>query len=126
MKFRVDLQNSVSRTIKIPKDSKEGVYVHYAWIYLWCFTLKEQDPGERIFRLNQLRQVIGKLKSEYRINLKVDMFYLLIEACYKNGTFKMTQKVYETMERYEILPDNRIRLMHFDHHRQDIIANVKN
>jgi predicted DNA-binding antitoxin AbrB/MazE fold protein len=53
------------------------------------------------------------------------MFYLLIEACYKNGTFKMTQKIYETMERYEILPDNRIRLMHFDHHRQDIIANVK-
>jgi len=52
------------------------------------------------------------------------MFYLLIEACYKNGTFKMMQKVYETMVNYEVFPDNRIRLMHFDKHRQDIKAQV--
>ena len=37
----IDTQNNVSKSIKIPSDSKEGVYVHYAWIYMWCFTLKE-------------------------------------------------------------------------------------
>lgn len=53
---QIDPYNNVSKEpIKIPPNSKEGVYVHYAWIYLWCFTLKEQDPCERFFRLNQLR-----------------------------------------------------------------------
>lgn len=117
LQVQIDVQSNSSKSIYIPKDSKEGVYVHYAWIYMWCFTLKEQDPAERIFRLNQLRQVIGKLQSEYRINLKVDLFVLLIEACFKFGTFKMTRVVYEVMQRYQIIPDNRIRLIHFEHNR---------
>lgn len=51
-KVQIEVYNNSSKSIYIPKDSKEGVYVHYAWIYMWCFTLKDQDPGERIFRLN--------------------------------------------------------------------------
>jgi len=38
----------------------------------------------------------------------------------------MTQRIYEVMQKYSIIPDNRIRLIHFEHHRQDIRANLKN
>jgi hypothetical protein len=41
-----------SREIKIAPNSKEGIYVYMSWIYMWCFTLKEQKETESIFRLN--------------------------------------------------------------------------
>ncbi len=85
------------------------------WIYMWCFTLSLQDEKENVFRLNQLRQVIGKLKADYRYNLRVDLFYLLIELCYRHSSYKVSHTLYETMCRYDVVPDNRIKLLHFDH-----------
>jgi hypothetical protein len=41
-----------SRDVRVSKDCKEGVFVHMAWIYMWCFTLGVQDEKENIFRLN--------------------------------------------------------------------------
>lgn len=113
-----------SREIKIAPNSKEGIYVYMSWIYMWCFTLKEQKETESIFRLNQLIQVIGKLKADYRYNLKVDLFFLLIYTCYHNSSYKISKKIYDTMCQYDVLPDNRIKLMHFDHRREDIKKKV--
>lgn len=73
-----------------------------------------------MFRLNQLKQVIGKLKADYRYNLKVDLFYLLMETCYHHSTYKVSNAIYDTMCRYDVTSDNRIKLMHFDHRREDI------
>lgn len=91
-----------------------------SWIYMWCFTLQFQDEKEAIFRLNQLRQVIGKLKADFRHNLKADLFYLLMETCYHHSTYKISHILYETMCRYDVVPDNKIKMLHFDHRREDI------
>lgn len=103
-----------SRDVRVFRDSKEGVFVHMTWIYIWCFTLGVQDDKENIFRLNQLRQVLSKLKSDFRFNLKTDLFFLLIDACYNHASYKISSIIYETMIRYDVAPDNRIKLMQFN------------
>ena len=92
------------------------------WIYMWCFTLGQQEERENVFRLNQLRQVITKLKADYRYNLKVDLFYRLIESCYQHSNYKTLNVLYETMCRYDVQPDNRIKQMHFFLRREDFKA----
>ena len=52
-KKKVEVKSNLN--IKIPNNSKEGVYVYMCWLYMWCYTLTEQDENERVFRLNQLR-----------------------------------------------------------------------
>jgi len=64
--------------------------------------------------------VIKKLRADYRYNFKSDLFYLLIHTCYHNSTFKISHTIYETMNQHEVIPDNRIKLMHFDHRREAI------
>lgn len=90
------------------------------WIYIWTFTLTSQDEQESIFRVNQLRQVISKLKAHYRFNLKTDLFYLLISTVYHHSTYKTLSMIFDTMNSYEIVPDNRIKLMQFDCRREAI------
>lgn len=114
-----------SLEVRIPTRSKEGIYVYMCWIYMWCFTVGLQDDKEHVFRLNQLRQVIGKLKANLRFNLRTDLFYLLIEICYRHASYKMAHTIYETMCRYDVVPDNRIKLLHFDHRQEDIKAQRK-
>jgi len=54
LKLKVSVGTKMAREVKISPNSKEGIYVHLCWIYLWCFTLGLQDEKENIFRLNQL------------------------------------------------------------------------
>jgi hypothetical protein len=38
----------------------------------------------------------------------LDLFFLLIESSYLYGTFRMTQKIYDTLQKYDLKPDARI------------------
>jgi hypothetical protein len=68
----------ITREINIPKQSPESVYILVSWILMWCFTLSFQDANERTFRMNQLRQVLAKLSSDFNMPLGSDLFYLLM------------------------------------------------
>jgi len=59
-----------SRKIKLSVGATEPEVVFKCWIYMWCLTLSEWDEKEKYFRLNQLRQVIGHLKADCRVNLR--------------------------------------------------------
>jgi hypothetical protein len=66
-----------------------------------------------------LTQIIGKLKCEYIAAPSVDMFYLIIEACFHHGDFRMTKNVYETMERLLVRTNQRIQYLYYLHERKD-------
>lgn len=100
---------------------KERVFVFFSWIMIWCGTLKYQRKEEQHFRLNQLTQVMAKLKSDYIMAPSVDMFYNIIYACFWYGDFKMTQHVYERMETLKVNPDARIKYLLFQKERKDNI-----
>ena len=103
------------RDTRIPSNfRKERTYVHLCWIYMWCGTFKQQERKEKFFRLNQLIQVIAKLKAKCMPQIDTELFALIIDTCYKDGEFKMTKKVYETMRRYETPPNNGILLRYFN------------
>ena len=74
-----------------------------------------QDEREKYFRLLQVLQVIAKLKAEYIQRPQLDLFFLLIEASFRYGTMKMTQKIYETLPKYDLKPDARIQSRYFQH-----------
>ena len=100
--------------INIPYVSRtEGTYVYITWIYMWCATLWMQDEREKYFRLMQVLQVIAKLKAEYIQRPQLDLFYLLIETSFHYGNMKMTQKIYETLPKYDLKPDARIQSRYF-------------
>lgn len=93
----------------------EGTYVYITWIYMWCATLWMQDEREKYFRLMQVLQVIAKLKAEYIQRPQLDLFFLLIETSFHYGTMKMTQKIYETLPKYDLKPDARIQQRYLQH-----------
>lgn len=64
--------------------------------------------------MNQLKQVVGKLKGDYRFNLKTDLFYQLMETCYYHSTYENAYSIYTMMDRYDVLPDNAIKFMMFE------------
>ena len=53
------------------------------------------------------------------MNLRTDLFFLLIDTCYHHGHFKMTSRIYETMLRFECVSDNRIKLRYFEHQKKE-------
>ncbi|CDW84381.1 UNKNOWN [Stylonychia lemnae] len=102
--------------INIPQVSKfEGTYVHITWIYVWCATLWMQDDREKFFRLMQVLQVVAKLKADFIQRPQLDLFFLLIETSFQYGNMKMTQKIYETLQKYDLKPDARIQQRYFQH-----------
>jgi hypothetical protein len=38
-----------------------------------------------------------------------------MEASYHHGSMKLTQKIYETLPKYDLKPDARIQQRYFDH-----------
>lgn len=40
---------------------------------------------------------------------------MLIESSYLYGNMKLTQKIYETLQKYDLKPDARIQQRYFDH-----------
>lgn len=64
--------------------------------------------------------MLGKLKSDFRFPLRTDLFFLLIDACYHHASYKIASTVYDTMVRYDVAPDNRIKLMQFNQRKEDI------
>ena len=104
--------------ITIPQVSRiEGTYVYIAWIYVWSCTLWMQDDREKYFRLIQVLKVIADLKAEYIQRPQLDLFFLLIEASYRHGNMKMTQKIYDTLPKYDLKPDARIQQRYMDHNK---------
>ena len=102
--------------INIPQVCRdEGTYVYITWIYMWCATLWMQDEREKFFRLMQVLRVIADLKADFIQRPQLDLFFLLIEASYKHGNMKMTQKIYDTLPKYDLKPDARIQQRYMDH-----------
>jgi hypothetical protein len=67
-----------------------------------------QDEREKYFRLMQVLKVIADLKADYIQRPQLDLFFLLIVASFMHGTMKMTQKIYDTLPKYDLKPDARI------------------
>lgn len=102
--------------INIPQVSRtEGTYVYITWIYIWCSSLWMQDEREKYFRLMQVLKVIADLKADYIQRPQLDLFFLLIVSSYMHGTMKMTQKIYDTLPKYDLKPDARIQQRYMDH-----------
>jgi len=59
--------------------------------------------------------VIAKLKAEYIQRPQLDLFFLLIETSFHYGSMKMTQKIYETLPKYDLKPDARIQQRYLQH-----------
>jgi hypothetical protein len=62
-------------------------------------------------------KVIADLKAEYIQRPQLDLFFLLIEASYMYGNMKMTQKIYDTLPKYDLKPDARIQQRYMDHNK---------
>lgn len=48
-----------------------------------------------------------------------EIFYLIIDTCYRYGMFKMTRRVYESMRSCRILPSNAIFRCFFHHQKKE-------
>ena len=94
---------------------EERTWVHLCWIYMWCGTLHQQSGHEKLFRTNQLLQVITKLKNKSKHLPDASVLYLIFYNCCRDGYFKMTKRVYEKMQVLQILPSNQIFLKYFEH-----------
>ena len=104
----------------IPLNRKdERTYVHLCWIFMWCGTLWQQDKKEQLLRTNQLLQVISRCKNKATKFADTEMFYMIIDACYKYGMFKMTKRVYGAMQTCHILPSNAIFQCYFQHQKKE-------
>ena len=86
---------------------------------MWCGSLWQQDKKEQLFRTNQLLQVISKLKAKSVCLPDTEIFYLIIDTCYRYGMFKMTRRVYESMRSCRILPSNAIFRCFFHHQKKE-------
>ena len=64
--------------------------------------------------------MITRLKADLRYLIKSDLFYLLMEACYFNADFRAMSAIYELLIRYDVQPDNKIKLMYFELQKEDI------
>ena len=64
------------------------------------------------------------LSLEFRFNLKLDLFTLLMETCYYYSTYKIANTIFETMFRYGCVPDKRIKQLHFDKKARDVKEQV--
>jgi pentatricopeptide repeat protein len=104
----------------IPVNRKsERTYVYLCWIYMWCGTLWQQEKKEQLFRTNQLLQVISKCKAKAVCLPDTEIFYMIIDTCYKYGMFKMTKRVYDAMRLCRILPSNAIFQCYFQHQKKE-------
>jgi hypothetical protein len=43
-----------------------------------------------------------------------------MEACYFNADFRAMSAIYELLIRYDVQPDNKIKLMYFELQKEDI------
>jgi hypothetical protein len=59
--------------------------------------------------------VLAKLYAEFDYTPGTDLFYLIIESCYKNCTYDIAHTIYETLCDLNSIPDNKVKLIHFDH-----------
>ena len=53
------------------------------------------------------------------------MFFKIIDACFHYGIFKMTNRIYEMMMRYEVPVSDQIQLRFFEHNRKEIRSKGK-
>ena len=104
----------------VPNNCKEEkTWVHLCWIYMWFGTLHQQGGGEKLFRTNQLLQVISKLKSKVKQLPDSNILYLILYNCCRDGYFKMTKRVQEKMQALQILSSNQINVKFFEHQMKD-------
>ena len=86
------------------------------WIFVWCFTISQQQRRELTFRISQLKAILARLTSEYEYVVNADLFFLLMETCYNHGvSYEQAHSIYEALEKWGALQDNRVRSLHFQH-----------
>lgn len=64
--------------------------------------------------------MIGKLRNDFNYVMGADLFYLLMEACFNHAPYANAHIIYDTMTRLGAIADYRVKLVHFDHQRNDI------
>ena len=92
---------------------------------MWCGTIDQQEDRERFFRLNQLIQVISKLKAKCGFKIDTDLFFLIIDICNRDGDFRMTKRVYEKMRQYNTPANSAIFQLYFQQQRRELKARKK-
>lgn len=56
---------------------------------------------------------------------KTDLYFLMINTSFKHVDFRITKNLYETMVRFQIPIDNRIKMAYFLHFKKDLADQKK-
>ena len=73
-----------------------------------CGTLGAQESQERHARLNQLFEVLTKLRKKCDYKLNVDVFEFILHFTQKYGDFEMTRTVCDKMWQYDMVASNEV------------------
>jgi hypothetical protein len=91
---------------------------------MWSGTLSYLDTREVYFRLNQLLQVIARLKTEQCPCLTTSLFELIILTSYRQDNyFRITKRIFETMQKYGLTASTTIQryyLLHYKKHLMEV------
>jgi hypothetical protein len=96
-------------------ETEELVLVYETWINLWCGAFQYLDEGEKTFRVNQLIQVLQKMREPisngHPISL-TDIRYLVLSTTTEHGHYRDSIKLYDQFKDiYNIRLDPRVELM---------------
>ena len=76
--------------------------VYITWIYMWCATFKDQDDREQQFRINQMIQVLIKMKdpiltmnSHQQAKLLDDLLNQIIKTTFNYSKQKLSEMIYK-------------------------------
>lgn len=105
--------------VKEGSEVQQVTYIQACWVMMWCLTLSEQQKNEIWFRLKQLLQVLQQLNIDNQVN-KTDLYFLMIDTTFKNSEFRITKNLYETMVRFCIPIDGRIKVRQYLHFKKDL------
>jgi hypothetical protein len=78
------------------KDPQEMKLIYMTWIILWCATFSYQDQIEQQFRVNQLLQVMIKLKGLLQsYKEKEELLMNLVLTTVKFARYKQSKQIYD-------------------------------
>ena len=102
----------ISFTKRMPAETNE-YKIYITWLGIWCGTLWYHHPQEKMFRLEQVFDVLG-IMTFRGIPPTLDIFQLIMQTSFKHGTPEMVVKTYEMMlSGYNLKPNAGIMALLF-------------
>ena len=96
-------------------ETEEMVLVYETWINLWCGSFQHLEEGEKTFRVNQLIQVLQKMREPisngHPISL-TDVRHLVLSTTTEHGHYRDSVRLHEQFKDiYNVRLDPRVELM---------------